>query len=95
VIELPHAPTDVTRTNLTLTNSSPIDVLEDRSGVATLIISHPSGAAVQAQFDSDNAPIDASDSIPLGVYTVLEISKATRYMTLFGNGATRVYCYVV
>jgi len=95
VIELPRAPTDVNVENLILANSTPIDVLEGRSGVATLVLCHPSGFAVQAQFDSASSPIDASDSIPVDTYTVLEISKATRYMTLFGNGATSVYWYVV
>jgi hypothetical protein len=94
MIELPHAPTDVTRESLTFTNSSPIDVFENRSGVATLVIGHPTGAAVFAEFSDSSDPIDASNSIPIEPYTILEISKATRYMTLFGNGTTTVWWYV-
>jgi len=96
VIELPAAPTSVQREGLTVTNSSPIDVFEDRSGVASLVICYDTGASVQAIFSATDDPVDASDSMSLDTYTIFQISKATRYMTLFATSSpASVYWYVV
>jgi hypothetical protein len=97
MIELPSAPTDVTVEELDFSNSDPIDVLGDRDGTATLVLGIvDDSAVVQILFSATVAPINASESIPIGAYTVLTISKATRYMTLFANGAdASVAWYVV
>jgi hypothetical protein len=97
MIELPSPPTDVTVEELAFSNSSPIDVLGDRDGTATLVLGIVNDSAtVQVLFSAVNEAINASVSIPIGAYTVLTISKATRYMTLFANGAdASVAWYVV
>jgi hypothetical protein len=96
VIELPGAPTDVSFQDLAFSNNGPYDVLGDRDGIATIVICATTAVQAQILFSATSDPIDATIGMPLDDYTIVEISKPTRYMTIYADGADAlVYWYIV
>lgn len=95
MIELPRAPHDISYELFTHAGSSdPIDVLGDRDGSAVLVICHFDGGPMHVLFSGTDEPVDAEDSMPLDFYTVIEISSATRFMTLACRRPASAYWYV-